>query len=163
MFSGQTFNTSFISKWREKRSSEEFLDYGNYSCWYWRGLPYVNRSGYDYRLIVMNILRFFSHFFLFFFVRLSHFSFSWLHWLWSSFARASLEDRSESPVFTVIFQICNDCSLPNFNVLYRALQLLRKQIPKIFVVLIGPIYVSSNRPSTKGFLRFNLNFAARMH
>uniref|UniRef100_A0A0K0ECC2 Lipase_GDSL domain-containing protein n=1 Tax=Strongyloides stercoralis TaxID=6248 RepID=A0A0K0ECC2_STRER len=40
-------------------------------------------------------------------------------------------------------EICNYCDPPSITHIRKAVKILRKQLPKIFVVLIGPLYVAS--------------------
>ncbi|KAK6030086.1 hypothetical protein OSTOST_03791 [Ostertagia ostertagi] len=41
-------------------------------------------------------------------------------------------------------EFCNHCDTPNHSSIRRALGILRKGIPKAFVVLLGPVHVASS-------------------
>lgn len=50
-------------------------------------------------------------------------------------------------------EFCNSCSLPDYNALQKSLQHIRRKIPKVFVVLLGPVHVCRSSRLTINLLR----------
>ncbi|KAI1727923.1 phospholipase B1, membrane-associated [Ditylenchus destructor] len=50
-------------------------------------------------------------------------------------------------------ELCKKCDEPNMNMLRRALITLRRSLPKVFVVLIGPVHVAKSSHLTYNLLK----------
>uniref|UniRef100_A0A915BXW4 Phospholipase B1, membrane-associated n=1 Tax=Parascaris univalens TaxID=6257 RepID=A0A915BXW4_PARUN len=50
-------------------------------------------------------------------------------------------------------ELCSGCSLPDYGALHSTMKILADHIPKVFVVLIGPVHVSFSHILTSNLLR----------
>lgn len=51
-------------------------------------------------------------------------------------------------------ELCLKCDLPNIDVLRQAIIQLKRNLPNLFVVLVGPMHVSESSQRTYNLLKY---------